>query len=359
PEIALRLGLSEQAATDAALLVREHLLLSAIATTRDLSDEDVVFSAAARVGRRELVEPLFLLTAADMTATGPNVWTPWRRSLIAELARKMDSALSPGTDGAGIVASANATRDETRRLALSAGASRTVIDFIETAPLRYLSRAVPEEVLRNARLVQTLSGPGSFGRIVFGVRPASIEDTWHVDIATRDRPGLFATIGGAIALAGLSTLAAEAFTARGIALDTFTVTSATRAPVDTANWSLLERLLDAAASGRLDIATRLAERSRHYSRASRNYMPPLRIDFDPPGEYSTTVRVQTADRVGLLHDLARAFESEGMDIRRANVSTLEGTALDVFEITDAQGEPPQPDLLGRLLIPRLESAALA
>ena len=110
-----RLGLAPDPCRIVKMLVREHLLLGEVATSRDLTDEDVVLEVAVRIGRRDLVEPLFLLTAADMTATGPDVWTPWRRSLVVELARKAEAALSPEVDGTGIVSMAHACRDEAAR----------------------------------------------------------------------------------------------------------------------------------------------------------------------------------------------------------------------------------------------------
>ena len=73
--------------------------------------------------------------------------------------------------------------------------------------------------------------------------------------------------------------------------------------------------------------------------------------------FTTGVRVRAADRVGLLHDLARAIASQGLDIRRATITTIAGVAADVFDLTDAEGAPPDPESLGQHLVPALESAA--
>ncbi|MBN2848252.1 MAG: hypothetical protein JXP72_07375 [Coriobacteriia bacterium] len=355
--IALRAGLDPEAADTAGVLVREHLLLSEVASHADLSDEDVVLTAAVRLGDARLVRPLFLLTAADMQATGPDVWTPWRAALVGDLAAKMEAALSPEVDGAGIVAAAEATRVEARRRASSVGASRTVLAFLEHAPLRYLARRTATEVLRDARLVQSLGGPGRIGEFAFEVQPGPAAGTWLLDVVTRDRAGLFATISGVLALTGLDVLSAEAFTEQaGVALDTFTVASATRADIGPGTWTAFETRLDDALSGRLDLEARLAERRRHYAPRQNGATPP-EVRVGPRGVFSTSVHVRAADRVGLLHDLAFALERAGLDVRRAVITTESGIARDTFEVTDEEGAPPDPALVHDTLVPLLGRVA--
>ena len=347
--IALRAGLDTEAVEAAGVLVREHLLLSEVASHADLSDEDVVLTAAVRLGDARLVRPLFLLTAADMQATGPDVWTPWRAALVGDLAAKMEAALSPGVDGAGIVAAAEKTRAEARRRASSVGASRTVLAFLEHAPLRYLARRTAAEVLRDARLVQSLGGPGRIGEFAFEAQPGPAAGTWLLDVVTRDRAGLFATIAGVLALSGLDVLSAEAFTEQaGVALDTFTVASATRADIGSDTWTAFETRLGDALAGRLDLETRLAERRRHYA-PRQNGTPPPEVRVGPRGVFSTSVHVRAADRVGLLHDLASALERAGLDIRRAVITTESGVARDTFEVTDDEGAPPEAEPILRAL----------
>jgi UTP:GlnB (protein PII) uridylyltransferase len=356
--VAARLGLSPDACRTVEMLVRGHLLLGEIATSRDLGDEDVVLEAAARIGDRDLVEPLFLLTAADVTATGPDVWTPWRRSLVTELARKIEAALSPGVDGTGIVSVAHACRDEAIRLALAEGASRAVLSFIESAPLRYLARRTPGHVLREGRLVQSLSGPGVFGEVALDVRAGDAPGTWLLDIATRDRPGLFATIAGAVAISGLDTLGAEAFTShRGVALDTFVVAPSTAAPVDARTWQTLERHLSDAVSGRVGLEPLLEGRRRHYRTSSLPDDIECSVTVGPCGPFSSSVHVRAHDRIGLLHDLAFAIQRAGFDIRHAVVTTRSGVADDVFDLTDATGSPPRHAVLETTLVPLLTAAA--
>jgi len=358
--IARRLGLQPAVAARAGVLVREHLLLSEVSTSADLADEDVVLAAAARVGDRELVTPLYLLTAADMRATGPGVWNAWRTALTAELALKIENALSPEIDGAGVVAAAETTRAEATRMAMAEGASRAVLDFCRAAPLRYLARRSPDHVLRDARLVQLLAGPGPAGEVAFGITPGPAPETWRIDVVTRDKPGLFAVVSGALALAGLNALSAEAFTERsGIALDTFTVASATLASVDSSTWNRFEQYLHGALGGHFDLETRLAERRSHYRVPVGGDAAGCSVSFGPRGSFTTAVQVTAPDRVGLLHDLARAFGQADLDIRRATITTAGTVASDAFEVAQtSDGEAPDAATLQLALAPLLEAATL-
>lgn len=356
-ETARALGLDARYAEAAGTLVAEHLLLAEMTAHADPTDEDAVLAAAARLGDGSLVAPLYALTEADMRSTGPDVWSPWRATLLGDFAAKLEDALSPEVDGAGIVAAAEATRRDTLRAAASAGTSRTVLSFVEHAPLRYLSRRSVPDVLRDARLVQSLAGPGAPGRFTFSVGVGPADGTWLVDVVTRDRPGLFASLSGALALVGAATLSAEAFCDRsGIALDTFVVTSATRAPLGSETWNAFERILAGVLSGSFDLETRLAERRKHYP-SDPTFCPFASVEVGSRGMFTTRVRVRTADRVGLLHDLARTIASQGLDIRRAAITTIGGVASDVFELVDAEGAPPDPDLVRQDLASRLMTAA--
>lgn len=342
-EAALRLGLAPGAAESVARLVRHHLLLAETASHEDLDSEDAVLKAAAVLGERALVAPLHLLTVADSLATGPAAWTSWHDTLLGKLVVRLDAALSPDVDGAGIAQHA----EDTRTAALAGlDASGPEADFVRTAPVRYLADRDPAQVLAHARMVSALSARAHDGghELAIGAGPA--EGSYVVTVAARDRHGLFAVVSGALALSGLDILGAQAFTpASGIALDTFVVRSATRADADTGTWARFERTLEAALRDRLALGVRLAERQRHYRQLHRE---PLTIEPGPQDPYAAVFTVRETDRLGLLYDIARAIAESGLDIVGVTATTKDGRAIDTFRVVDRSGEVPAQGLLGQL-----------
>ena len=79
PGAAGRLGLTTaEKAQRLHFLVAEHQTMSQIAQRRELSDPRVVADFAGRVGDIENLRMLYLLTYADISAVGPDVWSDWK-----------------------------------------------------------------------------------------------------------------------------------------------------------------------------------------------------------------------------------------------------------------------------------------
>jgi [protein-PII] uridylyltransferase len=345
---ALAFGLSDRGAERTADLVRQHLLLANSVASHDIEDEDEVLRIAARLGDRGLVWPLYVITAVDSLATGPDVWTPWRRTLVLRLARVLDDALSDQIAGAGIATTAEDVRMLAKALLSQVSDGERLIPYLEAAPVRFLATRTPVEAVAAARLAASVAPRGNSDELRVEIAPGPIAETWDVTVAAQDRTGLFSAICGAFSLSGLDILGAHASTDHaGIAIDTFTVRSATLAPIEHDTWSRLERSLHSAALGRLDIEARLSERRKHYPPAKRRVAVKVRTELSSP--FATAIRVTAPDRPGLLHDIAREVSASGLDIKSVTALTQQGVAIDSFFVVDASGQPPrEPGTLGQL-----------
>src|SRR4029453_4153535 len=66
-------------------LVHKHLVMSHLAFRRDTSDDQLIVRFAFDVGSPEILQMLFVLTAADLPAVGPGVFSDWKAEVLADL----------------------------------------------------------------------------------------------------------------------------------------------------------------------------------------------------------------------------------------------------------------------------------
>ncbi len=82
---ARRLGLPAHEAEALRFLVHKHMLMNHLAFRRDTADEQLAVQFAVQVGSPELLQMLYVLTAADLGAVGPGVWDGWKTEVVTDL----------------------------------------------------------------------------------------------------------------------------------------------------------------------------------------------------------------------------------------------------------------------------------
>jgi [protein-PII] uridylyltransferase len=92
--VAARMGFAHREQCLVRRLVRRHLLLAEVATTRDLDDPATISYVAERVEDVETLDLLEALTQADARATAAQAWSSWRAGLVADLAGRVRRALA-------------------------------------------------------------------------------------------------------------------------------------------------------------------------------------------------------------------------------------------------------------------------
>ena len=333
-----RLPLDDATRDHVVFLVREHLLLSDTATRRDLADHALVVDVAARVATPERLATLHVLTVADADATGPHAATAWRLGLVRELVTKVAHVLAAGEvdlERAGVL--------EERRTSIRAALAGTVPadgvdEYIARLPPAYLL-AVPAEVAAAHHAL--LAPPPGSAEVRTVAEPGERSGTWRVTVIAADRPGLLARIAGSLALSGLRILRAQAFTTTdGTAVDLFDVSPAFEGDVDEERWRAFRHTLRKALEGRISLESRVRDKRARYAGSAPSIPTEVRV-LDDVSDVATVVEVEAGDRIGLLFDLARAFEELHLDVSLAKVATYGDRVVDAFYVTHGDGRKVQ------------------
>lgn len=158
-------------------------------------------------------------------------------------------------------------------------------------------------------------------------------DEWEIDVASRDRTALLAHVAGVLVECGLDVSSAVIATwADGAALESFRVRRAGLEPPQL----VPERLPVATPPdpGALEAAI-VASFDRPLV-APPN--PDAEVSFDDAGSpWYTLCEVRSPDRRGLLHTITAGIPAAGASVHSARLETIDGLAVDRFEVTDATG----------------------
>lgn len=309
-----------------AFLVRRHLDMSRVSQKEDIQDPDVVEAFAKMCGSARRLDALYLLTVADMRATGPTVWNGWKASLLESLWRQSSRVLSGDWQGgSGKVA-------RMRNLAFDAGRSAGADEhgarsYVESLDDLYYLRVNELDCAWHARALAPLDRRETSCFVELGSDRVAKVAMWSAD-----REGLFVKICSALARAGLSVRSAKLASSKsGWALDSFDAEDV-REPSDLADRKdEIERMLLAAlapgAREEKPAMGRCSARARHSGAIAQAHISKAGADW--------LVEVACADRAGVLWSIAEELAKRGLAVKSARVSTVGERAEDVFVVEGA------------------------
>ena len=267
------------------LLVLHHLLLPILATRRDIDDPattdsvvDVLPEDAAA-----FLELLHALSIADGTATGSAGWSKWKAGLVQSLVDRV----------------------------------RDRIAGVELPPPPPLT---PDQV--NA---------AASGKVRVIVR--ANESNYDIEVIAPDSAGLLAVVAGVMTLAKFDVRSARTITHGYSAVMNWLVAPGRGGGVpdgERLRMDLMRALEDAQ-----EIAAQVKKKAAAYA-VINVPAPVVRVLHDAATD-ATVLEVRSHDRVGLLHDVARAITESGVDVRAAIVSTLGAEAFDILYLREVDG----------------------
>ena len=334
-ELCPRFGLDQHETELVAWLVRQHLLMSATAFRRDLTDPKTIEDFCGEVESLERLRHLLILTAVDIRAVGPGTWNSWKRQLLGELYDAAQERLRLGHMRHGRRERIEARKDAARaRLAGKAG----LVERFEPIMGDAYWIAEPDDIIA-LNLAQFAAALDEDDKLsvqceVYPARGATL-----VTVIAADHPGLFYRIAGGIHLAGANIIDARIHTSSsGWAVDNFLVQDPHGRPFEEPRQlERIEKAIGDALANRVELVPKLAQRPLPITRSQAFDVRP-RVTFDNTASNRfTVIEVSARDRPALLNRLARAlFESQLM-VHSAHITAYGERAVDTFYVTDVLG----------------------
>jgi len=356
-EIACRLcprfGLDDEETELVAWLVRQHLIMSATAFKRDLSDSKTIMDFLATVQSLDRLRQLTLLTVVDIRAVGPGTWNSWKRQLIAELYSASEERLRLGHAEYG-----REKRIAAKRAAVAErlGADSNLIEAIgsQFADAYWIAEADDVIAKNLAQYEASRNEPLTIHSEFYPARGATL-----VTVIAADHPGLFYRIAGGIHLAGGNIIDARIHTTRtGRAVDNFLVQDPIGRPFrEEGQLDRLRTSIENALANRLQLLPQLHARPDARPRADAfDVRPRVLVDNKASNRFSV-VEVNARDRPALLNRLAYALFDGRLMVHSAHIATYGERAVDTFYVTDLLGGKLESPSRIRTLEKRMLEAA--
>ncbi|MDR2261363.1 MAG: [protein-PII] uridylyltransferase [Azoarcus sp.] len=309
-------------------LVRHHLTMSHVAQKEDTADPQTIQKFAATVGDERRLTALYLLTHADIRGTSPKVWNGWKGKLLEDLFFITQRLLRGATPQQAL---RQDTRLERARQTLRYHGLRAGIEDELWARLDavYFMRHTPDEIAWHTRI---LYFQVTTGDPVVKARVSDESEGLQIMVYAPDQKDLFMRLTGFFSRMGFSILEAKVHTTRhGYALDSFILQNTN----DDGNYrdilSLIEHELVITLHHPDKITRpapgRLSRQVRHFP-----VTPQVSLRADEAGRHYI-LSLTTADRPGLLFDIAEVLARHDINVETAKIATLGERVEDTFLLT--------------------------
>ncbi|UOA25718.1 Bifunctional uridylyltransferase/uridylyl-removing enzyme [Pseudosulfitobacter sp. DSM 107133] len=332
-KVAPRLGLKPDEVDTVEWLVRYHLLMSDMAQKRDIADPRTVRDFAKAVRTVERLDLLCVLTVCDIRGVGPNTWNNWKAVLIRALYRQTRTALEDGMEALN-----RENRGAEAKKALRAALADWPRKDLQTETGRHYE-PYWQGLHQTAHVVfaNLLRGIGD-DEIRIDLHPDEDRDATRVCFVMQDHPGIFARLAGALALVGANVVDARSYTTKdGYVTDAFWIQDADDTPYDASRLPRLRKMIERTLHGEVLTRDAMVDRDKVKKR-EKVFRVPTHITFDNDGsEIYTIIEVDTRDRPGLLHDLARTLASSNVYVANAVIATYGEQCVDTFYVKDMFG----------------------
>jgi [protein-PII] uridylyltransferase len=321
---------------DVTFLVRHHLLMEQVAFRRNLNDPQTIADFAATFDRPELLDYLFVLTFADLSALNRNVWTAWKESLLNELYRKTHTVLQQKMTSEQIHEQTAKHVEEKRaasfRYLVPEFPPEEVEEHLEMlSGTSYLATFKPEEIANHLQIIRRHES----------IMPLFKQSGRYTELTliANDARGILSKFCGVITANDVNILDAQVFTRTdGIAIDTFRVEFTSNQPLPEERFDRIARDLKEVIEGRVDIAHLIGRHRMKWKRHAQRANPDVRrdVEFEDHPQY-TIIDIYAPDALGFLYRITETISRLDLNITFAKIATRVDGIVDSFYLLDSNG----------------------
>jgi [protein-PII] uridylyltransferase len=331
-----RLGFSAAETDTIAWLIEQHLVMSSIAQSRDLSDRKTIENFAAIAQSLERLKLLTILTTADIRAVGPGVWNGWKAQLLRTLYYETEPVLTGGFSEVNRAQRVVIAQAEFRAEMKDWPAEKFDAYVARHYPAYWLKVDLPHKIA-HARFLRDAEESGKSLATTVGFD--AVRGVTELTVLAPDHPWLLSIIAGACAITGANIVDAQIYTTTdGLALDTIAVSREFDREDDEMRRAMrIATSIEKALRGDLRLPDVVPKRSAPKGRIKAFAVEPDVTIHNQWSHRYTVVEVTGLDRPGLLYELTTTLSKLNLNIASAHVATFGERVVDVFYVTDLLG----------------------
>ncbi|NEI68431.1 [protein-PII] uridylyltransferase [Rhizobium lusitanum] len=332
-----RFGLSPKQTELVVWLIAEHLTMSMVAQTRDLTDRKTIIDFADRVQSLDRLKMLLILTVCDIRAVGPGVWNGWKGQLLRTLYYETELLLAGGFSEVSRKERAEAAAQALEH-ALSDWNQKDRKAYVKLHYQPYLLSVPLEDQIRHTQFIRQADKAGKV--LATMVRTDSFHAITEITVLSPDHPRLLTVIAGACAAAGANIADAQIFTTSdGRALDTIHVSREFADDADELRRAgTIGKMIEDVLAGRKRLPEVIATRTKNRRKNKAFVIPPSVIISNSLSNKFTVIEVECLDRTGLLSEITAVLSDLSLDIQSARITTFGEKVIDTFYVTDLVGQ---------------------
>ncbi len=318
-----RMGFDSKKIEDVKFLVRYHLTMEQTAFRRNLNDPVILDQFASIFPTVNLLEYLYLLTYADLSAVNPRVWTQWKSELLFELFDKTRKILTEKISAEELLSD---RKNKLKRKILKGKKPEinehlSLIDdlsYVETFSKEEIEAHV-NEIKKGEKVSVLLKDAGNYT---------------NVTVITQDAKNLLSRLCGAFALSNANIHDAKIFTrADGIVIDTFNVSDfISNKKIEEEKFPEIKEKIIRAVFRQLLIAKEFKIIRSRWKRFEKKFLRRKKkpeINFIEHENF-TIIDIHTTDRLGLLYKITQTLNQLNIDVYYAKIVTHGENVIDSF-----------------------------